>query len=235
LGSPAYAQNLESVGEADRVLVVRARSGDRDAFAEIVRSYQRRVYAVAMRMTRRHEVADDITQDTFIRAYRNLARFELGRPLLPWLRRIAVNLAINYLNGAARREQALYTEDDPAGPHGKTVSREAPLHADPQRVLEAKELADDLERAVAALSVDQRAVFVLKVVEGMRYEEIAAALEISEGTVMSRLSRARARLKVLLSSHLLPSTAGAAEASAARAVPASSPRGSRAGKRAGKP
>jgi RNA polymerase sigma-70 factor, ECF subfamily len=206
LGSPAYAQNLESAGEADRELVLRARSGDQEAFAEIVRSYQRRIYAVAMRMTRRHEVADDITQDTFIRAYRNLARFELGRPLLPWLHRIAVNLAINYLNGAARREQALYTEDDPEGPRARAISADAPLEADPHRVLESKELAEDLERAVATLSPDQQAVFVLKVLEGMRYEEIAATLEISEGTVMSRLSRARARLKVLLSAHIVPPT-----------------------------
>jgi RNA polymerase sigma-70 factor, ECF subfamily len=203
LGSPAYAQNRESAGEADRELVLRARAGDRDAFAEIVRSYQRRVYAVAMRMTRRHEVADDIAQDTFIRAYRNLARFELGRPLLPWLHRIAVNLAINYLNGAARREQALYTEDDPEGPRGRAGFETGAIDSDPHRALESKELAFDLERAVATLSPDQQAVFVLKVLEGMRYEEIAATLEISQGTVMSRLSRARARLKVLLSGHLV--------------------------------
>lgn len=203
MGSPAYVQNLESAGEADRELVLRAREGDQDAFAEIVQSYQKRIYAVAMRMTRRHEVADDITQDTFIRAYRNLARFELGRPLLPWLHRIAVNLAINYWNGSARRERALYTEDDPEGPRVRAGSGDPPLHADPHRVLETKELEEDLERAVATLSPDQRAVFVLKVLEGMRYEEIAATLEISEGTVMSRLSRARARLKVLLSGHLV--------------------------------
>lgn len=208
MGSPAYAQNLDSSGDADRdrdrALVLRARAGDRDAFGEIVRSYQRRVYAVAMRMTRRHEVADDITQDTFIRAYRNLGRFELGRPLRPWLHRIAVNLAINYLSGAARKEQALYSEDDPEGSRARATWDAGPLDADPHRLLESRELAEDLERAVATLSPDQQAVFLLKVVEGMRYEEIAATLEISEGTVMSRLSRARARLKALLSGHFVP-------------------------------
>src|SRR3990172_7186377 len=82
LGSPAYA--------ADRDLVVRARGGEPEAFEAIVRSHQRRVYGVALRMTRRHEVADDITQETFLRAYSHLDRFELGRPLAPWLTRIAV-------------------------------------------------------------------------------------------------------------------------------------------------
>jgi RNA polymerase sigma-70 factor (ECF subfamily) len=195
---------MESSGEADRELVLRARDGDRDAFAEIVRCYQRRIYAVAMRMTRRHEVADDITQDTFVRAYRNLERFEIGRPLKPWLTRIAVNLAINYLNGVAKREQPLYTEDAPGGPGRREetrASRPEPLDSNPERALESEELALDLDRAVSLLPFEQRTVFLLKVVEEMRYEEIAKLLGISEGTVMSRLSRARGRLRVMLAAH----------------------------------
>jgi RNA polymerase sigma-70 factor (ECF subfamily) len=203
LGSLAFARSLSNAGDVDRELVVRARDGDPDAFAEIVRSYQRRVYGVAIRMTRRHEVADDITQDTFLRAYRNLGRFELGRPLLPWLTKIAVNLSINYLNGAARREQALYSEDLPAGPRESSADPAAnPLDGDPQRSLESKEFDMALALAVEALPPDHRSVFLLKVVEGMRYEEIARTLDISEGTVMSRLSRARVRLKALLADHL---------------------------------
>lgn len=202
--SLAYAQSMERSGEADRDLVLRAREGDRDAFAEIVRSNQRKIYAVALRMTRRHEVADDITQDTFVRAFRNLGRFELGRPLRPWLTRIAMNLAINYLNGFAKREQPLYTEDSPGGPFERRLSKEESLEANPERSLESQELALDLERAVARLSQEQRTVFLLKVVEEMRYAEIAKLLGISEGTVMSRLSRARGRLKVMLAAHLGP-------------------------------
>ncbi len=205
--SLAYAQSMERSGEADRDLVLRARDGDRDAFAEIVRSYQRRIYAVAMRMTRRHEVADDITQDTFVRAYRNLGRFDIGRPLRPWLTRIAVNLSINYLNGVAKREQPLYTEDAPGvrGRGGDTsASRPERIDANPERALASEELALDLERAVALLPLEQRTVFLLKVIEEMRYEEIAKLLGISEGTVMSRLSRARGRLKGMLAAHVGP-------------------------------
>ncbi len=200
------ATSMERSGEADKELVLRAREGDRDAFAEIVRSYQRRIYAVAMRMTRRHEVADDITQDTFVRAYRNLGRFEAGRPLRPWLTRIAVNLAINYLN-VAKREQPLYTEDAPFGPArggSARALRPEPLDSNPERALESEELALDLDRAVSLLSLEQRTVFLLKVVEEMRYEEIAKLLGISEGTVMSRLSRARGRLRVMLAAHVGP-------------------------------
>jgi RNA polymerase sigma-70 factor (ECF subfamily) len=194
----AYAQSMEISGEAESELVLRAREGDRDAFAAIVRSHQRRVYAVAMRMTRRHEVADDITQDTFVRAYRSLGKFELGRPLRPWLTRIAVNLSINYLNGVARKEEPL-NEDRP-----ETAESRDSLDANPERALQSQELALDLERAVARLPQEQRTVFLLKVVEEMRYEEIAKLLGISEGTVMSRLSRARGRLKGMLAAHMGP-------------------------------
>jgi RNA polymerase sigma-70 factor (ECF subfamily) len=187
---------------ADRTLVLRVRAGDRDAFAEIVRTYQRRVYAVAVRMTRRHEVADDITQDTFVRAYRSLESFDLERPLQPWLMRIAMNVAINYLNGAARRERPL-PEDGSAGAE-RRFPREEPLDANPERALASEELALDLERAVERLPADQRTVFLLKVVEELRYEEIAELLGISEGTVMSRLSRARGRLKMMLAAHVRP-------------------------------
>ncbi len=203
MSGPAYAQSLERSGAADEELVSRARDGDRDAFAEIVRSYQRRIYAVAMRMTRRHEVADDITQDTFVRAYRSLDRFELGRPLKPWLTRIAVNLAINYLNGVAKREQPLVEEVASTRAKGHFF-REEPLDANPERALESEELAVDLERAVSLLPLEQRTVFLLKVVEEMRYQDIAKLLGISEGTVMSRVSRARGRLKMMLAAHLTP-------------------------------
>ena len=198
-------QNLSSAGEDDRDLVVRARGGDDDAFGEIVRSHQRRVYGVALRMTRRHEVADDIVQDTFIRAHRSLDRFELGRPLAPWLMKIAVNLSINYLNGPTKREQSMYTEDRPDGPWEPQVHEDASresLESNPVRSLMSAEFAAALGRALERLSPDHRAVFMLKVDEGMRYEEIATTLGISRGTVMSRLFRARGKLKTLLEDYL---------------------------------
>lgn len=201
MGSPARAQTWESSSEVDRDLVVRARGGEQDAFAEIVRGYQRRVYGVAMRMTRRHEVADDIAQETFIRAYRSLDRFELGRPLGPWLVKIAVNLSINYLNGPARREQALYTEDSPDGPVEPAASPDPsrePMDSNPLRRLQTSEFACALRGALEKLSPEHRAVFLLKVDEGLKYDEIAVALEISRGTVMSRLFRARSHLKTML-------------------------------------
>ena len=192
MSSPAYIEDRDRVEDVDRDLVVRARGGEAEAFEAIVRSYQRRVYGVALRMTRRHEVADDITQETFVRAYTHLDRFELGRPLAPWLTRIAVNLSLNHLTGATKREQQFAEGDGPA------ADPPAERDSDPLTGLLSKEFQGALGAAVEKLPVEQKAVFVLKVHEEMRYEEIAAVLDISTGTVMSRLFRARQKLKEML-------------------------------------
>jgi RNA polymerase sigma-70 factor (ECF subfamily) len=197
LGSPAYVQNREKTEEVDRDLVVRTLEGDQEAFESIVRNYQRRVYAVTLRMTRRHQVADDITQETFVRAYTQLHRFELGRPLAPWLTRIAVNLSINHLTGRVKREQSL--EDDKSVDRLKTADENSP---DPLKSLLSSEFAHALARAVEKLPPEQKAVFVLRVHEEMRYQEIADSLGISSGTVMSRLYRARSKLKEMLRDYI---------------------------------
>ena len=180
------------MGPEDSFLIARARQGDLRAFEEIVRLYERRVYGVALRIVRAHDVADDVAQEAFVRAWRSLDRFELGRPFGPWVCRIAANLAVNHVRSPRAREEGL--------PEGHAETRGAdpgPLAA----VLdaEAKRILDD---AVAGLSAEQRAVFVLRAVEEMSYHEIAGALGISPGTVMSRLFRARERLARALAPYL---------------------------------
>jgi RNA polymerase sigma-70 factor (ECF subfamily) len=197
LGSPAYVQNRETVEEKDRELVSRALEGDSEGFATIVRTYQKRVYAVALRMTRKHEVADDVAQETFVRAYKGLHGFELGRPLAPWLTRIAANLSINYLTGASKREQPLPEENEPS--RQPVADSET---SDPLKSLLSSEFIRALDDATERLPAEQKAVFILRVHEEMRYDEIAATLDISTGTVMSRLFRARAKLKEMLKGYL---------------------------------
>jgi RNA polymerase sigma-70 factor (ECF subfamily) len=180
------------MGPEDSFLIARARQGDVRAFEEIVRLYQRRVYGVALRIVRAHDVADDVAQEAFVRAWRSLDRFELGRPFGPWVCRIAANLAVNHVRSPRAREQGLpeghaETPSADPGPLGTVLAAEA------QRVL---------DEAMAGLGPEQRAVFVLRVVEEMSYEEIAEALGISPGTVMSRLFRARERLARALAPYL---------------------------------
>jgi RNA polymerase sigma-70 factor (ECF subfamily) len=175
-------------GPEDSFLIARARQGDVRAFEEIVRLHQRRVYGVALRIVRAHDVADDVAQEAFVRAWRSLDRFELGRPFAPWVCRIAANLAVNHVRSPRAREEGL-----PEG-HAET-SATRPARA----ILDAGEAGAD--EAVAGLGPEQRAVFVLRAVEEI-YEEIAEALGISQGTVMSRLFRARECLARTLAPYL---------------------------------
>jgi RNA polymerase sigma-70 factor, ECF subfamily len=156
-----------------------------------VRLYQRRVYAVALRIVRRHEVADDVAQEAFVKAHQSLASFDTSRPFGPWICRIAANLAINQVRSPQWREQELPDERHVAsraqGPLGGVLHREAQAQ---------------MQAALSGLPAEQRAVFVLRSVEELSYQEIADALGISIGTVMSRLFRARERLRAALQPYL---------------------------------
>jgi RNA polymerase sigma-70 factor (ECF subfamily) len=180
------------VDPLERDLLAKARGGNLFAFEEIVRRYQRRVYAVALRIVRRHDVADDVAQEAFMRAHQALVSFDLERPFGPWICRIAANLAVNHVRSPRAREEAL-----PEG-HAETPAvAPSPLEG----VLD-REASAVLSKALEALPPEQRAVFVLRVYEEQSYKEIAEDLGLSMGTVMSRLSRAREKLREALLPYL---------------------------------
>jgi RNA polymerase sigma-70 factor, ECF subfamily len=176
----------------ETLLLARARGGDVSAFEEVVRRHQRRVYGVALRIVRSHAVADDVAQEAFVRAWRSLDRFEVTRPFAPWVCRIAANLAVNHVRSPVAREDPLVEDRERAVDPG----------SDPLGSLLDAEAREVLEGALGSLSAEQRAVFVLRTVEEMSYREIAEALGVSPGTVMSRLFRARERLARSLAPYL---------------------------------
>lgn len=181
----------ESRDEAD--LLRKAKGGNLFAFEEIVRRHQRRAYAVALRIVRRHEVADDVVQEAFLRAWQSLQSFDLARPFGPWIARIAANLAINHVRSPqARLEEELPEE------HGETPG----TSVDPLGQALEGEARRALQAALLDLPAEQRAVFVLRAVEDLSYREIAEALGLQVGTVMSRLHRAREKLALALAPHL---------------------------------
>ncbi len=183
------------------MLLVRARQGDLSAFEEVVRRYQRRVYGTALRIVRCHEVADDVSQEAFVRAWRSLDRFDTARPFGPWVCRIAANLALNHVRSPRGREETLPEEQ--AEPRSEA--------ADPLESLLDDEGRRVLDEALSELPAEQRAVFVLRAFEELSYAEIAETLGLQPGTVMSRLFRARDRLARALGPYL--------------GLPASRPRG----------
>ena len=192
-----------AVDATEAALLAGAQGGNLFAFDEIVRRYQRRVYATALRIVRRHDLADDVTQETFLRAHRALGSYDRARPFGPWICRIAANLAINHVRSPEAREEPL----DDALDAATAPAQDGPLTA----VLESEARAV-LDEAVGRLPSDQRAVFVLRAYDELSYAEIAEALGLSMGTVMSRLSRAREKLRAALAGYLGPAAnrAGAA-------------------------
>jgi RNA polymerase sigma-70 factor (ECF subfamily) len=168
--------------------VLAAQGGDRGAFGEIVRRYQRAIYRVAYGLTRNLSDADDLAQETFVRAYQAIGRFRVGEPLYPWLSRIAVNLAYSLYRRRRRRPEAPLEPLLEAG-------RQWASSDDPVGEAEGHEFDRHLQSAFAELSKEHQAVMVLRVVEEMSYDEIARTLGVPIGTVMSRLARARGELK----------------------------------------
>ena len=184
----------------DSTLVERSRDGDLEAFNQIVRRYQLRVYNLAARILGDRTAAEDVAQDTFVSAYKALARFR-GGSLRAWLLRIASNQCYDRLRSAKRRpEQSLDEALESPGFH--VPSRDP----SPEQQAISRELHDHVQRAILGLPFDQRNTIMLVDVQGLSYQEAAEAMDVSMGTVKSRLSRARAAVRDALMAHreLLP-------------------------------
>lgn len=179
------------LSEPDDLILARARRGERAALAAILERHTGPVYALAHRMLPgRRDLCDDVAQEALLRVLRGLPRFDPAGParLSTWVLTIATRVCIDALRRRAR--EPLAGEEKLAGLAART--------ADPERSADQRSLARRVEAAAAALPDDQRAVLVLRAYHDLDYDEIASALGIEEGTVKSRLSRARSALKAAL-------------------------------------
>ncbi|HLU66583.1 MAG TPA: sigma-70 family RNA polymerase sigma factor [Kofleriaceae bacterium] len=179
------------MSEDDQRLIASARGGDRAAFGELVRRYQRRVYAAALHITGNHSDADDVAQESFVKAYRHLAGFDGRSDLFTWLYRITVNTALNHLRSRKRADRLVRPSDDPDGPPD---TADATQRTPREWVEIAHELRTVIEK-VCELSPVLRVTLVLATVEQLPYKEIAAILEVPEGTVAWRVNEARRQLR----------------------------------------
>ncbi len=181
-----YGRTVHEAREDDADFVRRLRTGEALAFEELVRTYQHRLFGVALRMLGSAAEAEDIAQEAFLRAHRALHEFRGDAKLSTWLYAITSRLCLTRL-GSGERALIRQGED--------SVMRLAHDADGPDTVLEQTELEAALHRAIAELPDDRRIVVVLRDVEGLSYEEIAEALDLPTGTVRSRLFRARLDLK----------------------------------------
>ena len=184
-----------ALARGDDHLVQAARAGDLDAFNLLVLRHERPVFNVCLRILRDVQAAEDATQDTFVRAWASLDTFR-GEAVRPWLFRIATNRSYDLLRVRNRRA-ASSLEAEPFEIEPIWTSGGQPDEAPDARALRG-ELSIHLERAIAALPEDQRTVVILADVQGLDYAEVAAATGSALGTVKSRLSRARGRLRQML-------------------------------------
>jgi RNA polymerase sigma-70 factor (ECF subfamily) len=183
-------------------LVERAQAGERQAFCTLVESHSDRIYGYLLHMLGDREEAADLAQETFVRAWEALDRFRGGAAFSTWLYRIATNLAIDALRRRKRRGQC-QSLDEPVETNGGEVDRQIadPLRQ-PDEVLAAAQLQNEVWRAVSELSPKLRAVLLMYDFEQFCYEDIARTLKVPVGTVKSRLFNARQQVKAKLSERL---------------------------------
>jgi RNA polymerase sigma-70 factor (ECF subfamily) len=177
----------------DASLVARARSGDLAAFNALVETHQDCVYGLCLRILASTQAAEDVTQDAFLSAYRRIETFR-GGVFRAWLLRIAANACTDELRRRGRRPQISL---DQASADGFPIDRADGSESPEDSVLRG-ELSRHIQAGLMTLPIDQRAVVVFCDIQGLTYEEIAEALGVSLGTVKSRLSRGRARLREIL-------------------------------------
>ena len=183
--------------EADLALVRRAKKGDYRAFDLLVLKYQSRIVSIAFKFVKEIQLAEDISQESFIKAYRSIDSFREESAFYTWLYRITANTAKNYLVSKGRRKESSISE--------LSISEnedffELPTNDSPEQILMAQSLKDTIYDALSGLPEDTRTALSLREFEGLNYEEIAEIMNCPVGTVRSRIFRGREALENLISS-----------------------------------
>lgn len=185
----------------ERALVKRAQDGDLSAYDELVRRYQERIYATLYQMTSNHEDANDLAQESFIKAYQALKSFKGNSSFFTWVYRIAVNKTINFLKQRKNRGHMSLNDLDFQAEHDPDLVALV-SEKTPRRDLNLAELNEKLNTAMQKLSEDHRLVVTLHDIQDLSHDEIGKIMDCNVGTVRSRLYYARQQLQAYLSDYL---------------------------------
>jgi RNA polymerase sigma-70 factor, ECF subfamily len=188
----------QTVEQTEAALVTAAKAGQYDAFESLVNRYEHKIYRLGLNITGNPEDAEDVLQETFLKAFENLPRFREDSRFYTWIVRIAVNQALMKLR--KRRTDRSVSLDDPIEEDGEVIPRDfADWKPNPEQLLGRTETRETLEKAIQDLPPSFRTVFMLRDVEGLSTEETAEMLGLSISAVKARLFRARLRLREELS------------------------------------
>jgi len=191
--------------KGDHDLVQRVQAGDSAAFRALYDKYHRRAFAVAMGVVKNEDDALDVVQVAFVKVHKNIHKFHGSASFYTWLYRIVMNASIDHVRRTSRRrnldfdERALHEESEVAGDGALVPSV---TNSNPGKAALRRELGGAIQAALQELPEHHRAVIVLREIEGMSYEEMAEALEVPKGTVMSRLFHARKKMQTALAPYL---------------------------------
>ena len=178
--------------EEEQRCIARTLKGDAEAFAPLVRAYEPGIYGLCFRMARNTEDAQDLTQEIFLRAYRALGGFRGESRFSVWLYRLGHNVCLDFLRRRKRQWEVSLTQTDEDGQEQELEIPDG--RYEPDALLARAELRRAVRQGLMALPEDQRRILLLREIGGLRYDEIAAVLELEEGTVKSRIFRARKKL-----------------------------------------
>ena len=177
----------------EREIIERVLAGDNDAFGLLVEAYQTRVYNLALRLCGNRDDAFDLAQESFFRAWRSLSGFQFESSFSTWLFRLCSNICLDWLRAKKRRPTVSLTSVDDEGEESQ-LELPDPGKSPEELLLDAEE-REALARAMNQLPVEYREILTLRAIQDLSYTEIAEILKIKEGTVKSRLSRARLALR----------------------------------------
>jgi RNA polymerase sigma-70 factor (ECF subfamily) len=191
------AQDRAKEAEEDRALIAQAQGGDMGAFRRLVERHQRRAFSVAFAQVRDENDAREIVQDAFLRAYKSLPNFQGSSSFFTWLYRIVINLSIDLKRKPGRQvvdlDEGRLAAEDSAETDFPTLAQGP--STDPTDMVRRGEIGGRLQAALDELPIYHRQVIILREVEGLSYDEMARAVGVSKGTIMSRLFHARQKLQ----------------------------------------
>lgn len=184
----------------EKELALKFKNGDMQAFDQLVSVTRRRLYSAVYRMTRNHQLTDEMLQEAYLKLYTSIDKYDDKYPFYPWLYRIAINNTINYLKKEKKRRKDSSLEKEMEEHYMQPSDNKNPY--DPEKAFQRQERDVKIMEALQEVSPTYRAALILRVFQGLSYKEIAHTLDTTVGTVMSRLNRARKQMKDLLTGYL---------------------------------